>query len=69
LGSVERGQGRIHKEIINVKNFVEKKISLFKVYAMNLPGIEFIINSSGDIFNIFTDKIVLLQILNNLIGK
>jgi len=72
LGSVltvERGQGRIHKETINIKNLVEKQTSLFKVYAMNFTGIEFVINSSGDNFNIFTDKIVLIQILNNLIGN
>ncbi|CAN2047058.1 hypothetical protein GMMP13_380056 [Candidatus Magnetomoraceae bacterium gMMP-13] len=69
LLTIKRGSGRIQKEQVNVSELLIEQVDLFKIYTDKPIGIDFKLEIPDDSIYSLTDKSVLLQILNNLVGN
>ncbi|MDM8555749.1 HAMP domain-containing sensor histidine kinase [Desulfococcaceae bacterium HSG7] len=69
LMTTERGPGRIIKEDIDIKKLLKQQTGLFKIYAEKAHQIKFSLELPSEQVKFITDKAVLTQILNNIIGN
>jgi len=69
LLTVERGHQRISKKNEDIDEFLSEQMELFRTYAEKTAGIQFdlYLPKNGVSWN--TDKTVLLQIVNNIVGN
>jgi len=65
----ERGTQRIKKQDVDIKELLQRNTELFKIYSENIVKIDFslILPLKSNFYR--TDKDVLLQIINNLVGN
>jgi signal transduction histidine kinase len=72
LGSIltlERGPARINTEKVDINSLIEQQTALFQAYKGEKEEIKFILDLPDKSIIWETDRIVLVQILNNLAGN
>lgn len=72
LGSIltlERGPARINTEKVEIKSLIEQQTALFQAYKGEKEDIKFILDLPDKPIIWETDRVVLIQILNNLTGN
>ena len=69
LLTIERGKDRVYIERIDIIHWIMRQINLFKTFCEEENNIKLNVKKSKQEIYIHTDKTILMQIINNLIGN
>jgi len=69
LLTIERGKDRVFIERIDITKWIMRQINLFKTFCEEEKNIKLNVKKSKQEIIIHTDKTILMQIINNLIGN